>query len=150
MFYSPNVKYNRIPKNVDNFSLWNPESWALESGIQLKESGIPLMIGIQVPIHRNPRNLISNNFCFSECFTPPTQSTIRFPKNVDKFSLWNPESWALESGIQLKESGIPLMIGIQNPSSIDKESTAFLPCIILHEASFTSFTSQRNKKQRFK
>ena len=42
------------------------------------------------------------------------------------------------------------MIGIQNPSSIDKESTAFLPCIILHEASFPSFTSQRNKKQRFK
>ena len=27
------------------------------------------------------------------------------------------ESWALESGIQLKESGIPLTIGIRNPSS---------------------------------
>ena len=26
----------------------------------------------------------------------------------------------LESGIQLKESGIPLTIGIQNPSSTDK------------------------------
>ena len=25
----------------------NVESWGLESGIQLKESGIPLMIGIQ-------------------------------------------------------------------------------------------------------
>ena len=34
----------------------------------------------------------------------------------------NPESWALESGIQLKESGIPLTIGIQNLSSADKES----------------------------
>ena len=32
------------------------------------------------------------------------------------------ESWALESGIQLKESGIPLTLGIQNPSSTDKES----------------------------
>ena len=32
----------------------------------------------------------------------------------------NPESWALESGIQLKESRIPLTIEIQNPSSTDK------------------------------
>ena len=30
------------------------------------------------------------------------------------------ESWALESGIQLKESGISLTIGIQNPGSNDK------------------------------
>ena len=28
-------------------------------------------------------------------------------RNPRKFSLWNPESWALEFGIQLKESGIP-------------------------------------------
>ena len=34
--------------------------------------------------------------------------------------MWNPESWALESGIQLKESGIALAIGNQNPSSNDK------------------------------
>ena len=33
-----------------------------------------------------------------------------------------PESWALESGLQLKESGIPLTIRIQNPSSTDKET----------------------------
>ena len=33
--------------------------------------------------------------------------------------MWNPESWALESGIQLKESGIALAIGNQNPSSND-------------------------------
>ena len=38
-----------------------------------------------------------------------------------KFFLWNGESWSLESGIQLKESGIPLTIGIQNPSSTDKD-----------------------------
>lgn len=31
--------------------------------------------------------------------------------------MWNPESWALESGVQLKESGIPLVIGSENPSS---------------------------------
>ena len=44
---------------------------------------------------------------------------IRF-RNPEKFCLWNPESWALESGIQLRESGIPLTIEIQNPSSTDK------------------------------
>ena len=36
------------------------------------------------------------------------------------FCWWNPESWSLESGIQLKESGIPLTIEIQNSSSTDK------------------------------
>ena len=35
--------------------------------------------------------------------------------------LWNLESWALESGIQLKESGILLKTGIQNPGFNDKE-----------------------------
>ena len=40
------------------------------------------------------------------------------------FCSWNPESWALESRIQLHESGIILTIGLQlrNPSSTDKES----------------------------
>ena len=33
------------------------------------------------------------------------------------------QSWALESGIQFKESGIPLTIRIQNPSSIEKKKT---------------------------
>ena len=33
----------------------------------------------------------------------------------------NQEFWVLESGIQLKKSGIPLMIGIQNPSYTDKD-----------------------------
>ena len=37
-----------------------------------------------------------------------------------KFCSWNHQSWALESGIQLKESGIPPTIGIRNPSSTDK------------------------------
>ena len=38
--------------------------------------------------------------------------------NAGKICLWNPESWTLESGIQL---GILLRIGIQNPSSTDKD-----------------------------
>ena len=46
------------------------------------------------------------------------ESGIRNPAN---FCFWNPESWVLESGIQLKESGIAPMIGIQNPSSTDKD-----------------------------
>ena len=45
-------------------------------------------------------------------------------RNLGKFLLLeykkNLESWVLECGIQLKESGIPLMIGIQNPSYSDK------------------------------
>ena len=44
---------------------------------------------------------------------------IRIPQS-GKFSLMESESWVLESGLQLKESGIPLTIGIQNPSSTDK------------------------------
>ena len=39
-----------------------------------------------------------------------------------KFKLWNPESWALKSGIQHKNSGILLTIGIRDPSSTDEES----------------------------
>ena len=42
--------------------------------------------------------------------------------NQGLFFLCNPESWASESGIQLKESGTPLRIGIRNPSSTGKES----------------------------
>ena len=37
--------------------------------------------------------------------------------NPGKICMWNPDSWILESRIQLKESGIAL---IQNPSSTDK------------------------------
>ena len=36
------------------------------------------------------------------------------------FGIWNQESCVLETGIQLMESGIPLMIGIHYPSSTDK------------------------------
>ena len=49
---------------------------------------------------------------------------------IQKCFLVNPESWlSVESGIQLKESGIPLTIGIRNPSSTDKnpESSPWSP-----------------------
>ena len=41
--------------------------------------------------------------------------------NVELFFLWNMKSWVLESGIQLKESRIPLTIRIRNASSTDIE-----------------------------
>ena len=41
--------------------------------------------------------------------------------------MWNAGQRVLESGIQLKESGIPRTIGIQNPSSNDKN----LACVAL-------------------
>ena len=48
------------------------------------------------------------------------------------------DSWTLKSGIQLKESGIPLTIEIQNPSSTDKSVPGILNprlfWIPLHEA----------------
>ena len=37
-------------------------------------------------------------------------SAISIPES-GKFFLWNLESWVLESGVQLKESGIPVTIG---------------------------------------
>ena len=46
---------------------------------------------------------------------------IRIPASKN-FCLWNSECWALESGIQLKDSGTPLVIGIRNPGFTDKES----------------------------
>ena len=46
------------------------------------------------------------------------------PSVVAPCQRMDPDSgiWTLESGIQLKESAIPLTIGNQNPSSIDKGS----------------------------
>ena len=48
--------------NRGNLCLWNPEAWALELGIQLMESGIPLTIGVCNPVLgiRNPRCGIHN------------------------------------------------------------------------------------------
>ena len=65
----------------------------------------------------------------------------------------NLESWAVESGMQLKESGIPLTIAIQNQSSTDKdwnpvsgnlESTAWNP------ESKTVLDSLLNSKPQYK
>ena len=43
-------------------------------------------------------------------------------QNLGNFCSWNPESRALESKIQLKESGVPLLTGIRNPNFTNNES----------------------------
>ena len=50
LFVAPHVRESRF-RNPGNFSWWNSEPWALESGIQLKESGIPLRLQIWSEIH---------------------------------------------------------------------------------------------------
>ena len=77
-------------------------------------------------------NLNSNLALTLGYLNPPWNNSaldIRIPEilacgiwNRGKFCLWSPESWALESAKQLKESGIPLTIAIRNPSSTNKES----------------------------
>ena len=42
-------------------------------------------------------------------------------RNPGKFCLRNLESWALESGVKFKESGIPVTNEIQNLSFTDKD-----------------------------
>ena len=37
-----NTAHGCVADTIRNFCLWNPQSWALQSGMQLKESGIPL------------------------------------------------------------------------------------------------------------
>ena len=58
------MKGIRIPETAGNFCLWHLESWALESGRQLKESGI------QISLIKNPE---------SSAWNPES-------------TLWNPES----------------------------------------------------------
>ena len=52
-------------------------------------------------------------------------------RNPGKYCYWNPKCWALESEIQVKESGVPVTIGIQNPrlesSTLNRESTVWKP-----------------------
>ena len=51
---------------------------------------------------------------------PPCKGEAGF-RNPLNFCSWSLESWTLESGIQFEGSGIPLTIGVGNPSSTGKE-----------------------------
>ena len=65
-----------------------------------------------------PGKLRANLITSPKLVSDPFHMGFRKP---GKFCSWNQKSWALESGIQLKESGIPLTIEIRNPSSTDKD-----------------------------
>ena len=57
--------------------------------------------------------LPNSNLNFKPCYR------IRNPR---KFCLWNPESWVLESGIQIKVSGILITIEIKNSTVLQKNT----------------------------
>ena len=70
--------------------------------------------------------------------------------------LCNPESWPLESGIQLQDSGIPLTIGIRNPNSTGKsrihgvEVSLGFPYIVRVGKGAVGLTYFSSKKTRIK
>ena len=115
-------------RNPGKFCLWNPESgkillvkfrnpgkfclWNPESGKSLLvESGIRETFAFRI---RNPGNFYLVESGIRESFACGI-------RNLGNFILWNPESWALEFGSQLKESGILLTIGIRNLSPTDTD-----------------------------
>ena len=65
-------------------------------------------------------NCFNNKVSKGSILLPPCKVIVKI-WNRGNFCLWNPESWALKFGVQLKVVGIPLMIWIRNQSSIDKE-----------------------------
>ena len=93
----------------------------LRLGISFSSHIFYIYMGISISPHKSLVLLrirlhpVLLTFC-SNKFTP-----CKGTRKPEKFSLWNPESRVLESAIQLMESGIPLTIGIQNPSSTDKD-----------------------------
>ena len=114
--------------NPGNFCLWNPEF----GKFLLVESGIREIFAREIRNSGNFYlwNLESGKFLLVE--SGIWEIFAREIRNPGNFCLWNPESGkfllleseslALESGIQLKESGIPLTISVRNPGSTDKES----------------------------
>ena len=50
-------------------------------------------------------------------FWNPRRFFLRRFRNLGNIFQWNLESWALKSGIKFKESEMPLMITIRNPST---------------------------------
>ena len=86
---------------------------------------VPPVIGVQSPWLCAPtcvdilqQGSLLSQYLSNDRSLHVMESVFRNPWN---FCLWNPESWAMETGIHLKESGILLRIGIQNPSSTDKD-----------------------------
>ena len=84
-------------------------------------------------------SLLSSPFAETSLSPPPpaTCKVIRIPESGDLY-LWNPESWALESVIELKESEIALTIGIRTSDSglhsVDSRSITVLNFLTWPEA----------------
>ena len=87
-------------------------------------------IDLKINFHIDPYNLASSRLLWF--WAPCGVSTANFPpiRGIPQLEesgfltvVWNPESFALDSRIQLKETGIPLTIGIQNPRRGIQNST---------------------------
>ena len=99
--------------------------WSLISTSRSLYGQVPPVIGVQSPWLCAPtcidilqQGSLLLKYLSNDGSLHVMESVFRNPWN---FCLWNPESWAMESGIHLKESGILLRIGIQNPSFTDKD-----------------------------
>ena len=76
---------------------------------------------------RNPGNFSFTNHIGLVCMHNFCQASTLWDSRIREWNFWLVESgiweffsWALESGIQLKESGLLLTIGIRNPFYVDK------------------------------
>ena len=86
---------------------------------------------VNTKLSRRARLSLDPNFVFATKLPPlsvffPNQEVLKCLvvriRNSGNSGLWNPESRALESEIQIKDNGIPLTIGIRNPRSTNNES----------------------------
>ena len=90
-------------RNQGKFCLWNPESWALEPRIQLKESRIPLTIEsrIQVPLTKTGNQQLESGILgFGIRNTAPgilNPTNDRNPESKFHWQRLESSSWNLES-----------------------------------------------------
>ena len=121
---------NNIKQLVDNYlALWTIPSQIIKvSKKEMPESKcskiIHFLSKFLLKIFR-PINIINSEWQMTfTCCQKKTESTlhVRESGKGENFCLWNPESWALESAIQLEESGIPL--NDWNPQRLES-STVF-------------------------
>ena len=95
--------------HVRESGFWNPGNFCF--GIRNP--------GLSIPEYssKNPTNNWNPESTFHWQRIPNPGNFCWWNPEYSKFLLWKPESWAL----RLKESGISLTIGIQNPSSTNRD-----------------------------
>ena len=104
------------PKTMKRRPCWCPKPvpWELNSFLMQTLSFVTINLHICLP--REWKHSIPDSFCKTILDKASVHTNRPFVceiLNLGKFCLWNLESWALEYGTQLKESGIPLTNGIQ-------------------------------------